>query len=109
MAVGKRESDNNIKPESVISSEYDPVKSEETDDEDMCNETTDRSSSHENLLPINIKEEAVKVEVKAEDDDIITDDERSPEYVVSSSSGYDPVKSEETDDEDNNDTNTSNE
>ena len=44
-----------MKPESVVSSEYDPIKSEETDDEDTCKDT---SSSHEN---INIKEEAVKV------------------------------------------------
>ena len=53
----------NMKPECVLSSGYDPIKSEETDDEDICNDT-DRSSSHKNhLLPINIKEEAVKVEV----------------------------------------------
>jgi len=97
------QADVNIKPEEcVISSGYGPIKSEETDDEDKA---TDRSSSHENhLSPINIKDEALKVEVKTEDE-ASTDDERSPEYVVSSS-GYDPVKSEETDDED---TNTSNE
>ena len=99
-----------IKPESIISSGYDPIKNEEeTDDEDMCNDIN-TSNSHENhlLLPINIKEEVVKFEVKTEDD-ISTDDERSPEYVVSSS-GYDPVKSEETDDEElDEDTNTSNE
>jgi len=82
-----------MKPESVVSSGYDPVKSEETDDEDMCKDNT--SSSHEN---INIKQEAVKVEVKTEDD-VSTDDERSPEYVLSSSSGCVPVKSEETDNE----------
>ena len=83
-----------MKPECVISSSvYDPIKSEEeTDDEDICKDT---SSSHEN---INIKEEAVKAEVKTEDD-ISTDDEQySPEY-VSSSLGYDPIKSEETDNE----------
>ena len=102
--------DNNIEPECVVSSGYDPVKSEEeTDDEDMYN-ATNRSSSHENhLLPINIKEEVIKVEVKTEDE-ASTDDARSPEYVVSSS-GYDPVKSEETDNEEElgtEDTNTSN-
>ena len=97
-----------IKPESIISSGYDPVKSEEeTDDEDM-HKATDRSSSHENhLLPINVKQE-VEAEIKTEDDS--TDDERSPEIVVSSSTGYNPVKSEETDNEElGEDTNTSNE
>ena len=92
-----------MKPES-ISSGYDPVKSEETDDED-CKDIDNTSNSYEN---INIKEEAVKVEVKTEDD-ASTDDERSPEFV---SSGYNPaVKSEETDDEDTDDedTKTSNE
>ena len=47
--------------------------------------------------------------MKTDDDDVSTDDDRSPEYVVSSSSGYGPVKSEETDDEDiGEDNNTSN-
>ena len=104
------QADINAKPESVVSSGYDLVKSEEeTDDEDMCKDTNTSSSHQNHLLPINIKQEAVKVEVKAEDD-VSTDDEQySPEYVVSSS-GYDPVKSEETDDEDTEeDTNTSNE
>jgi len=84
-----------MKLECIISSGYDPIKSEETDDED-CKDIDDTSNSHKN---ISIKEEAVKVEVKTEDD-ASTDDKRSPEYFVSSSSGYDPVKSEETDDED---------
>lgn len=103
-AVGKREADDNMKPECVISSSgYDPIMSEETYDEDICNDT-DRSSSHENhILPINIKEEAVKLKAK-EEDDVSTDD--SLGYVMSSS-GYDPVKGEETDEEDTN--NTSNE
>jgi len=108
-AVGKYGADDNTKPEFVMSSGCVQIKSEETDDEDMCNDT-DRSSSHENhLLPINIKEESnVKVELKNEDD-ISTDDERSPDHIVSSSSGYDPVKSEETDDEElDEDNNTSN-
>ena len=101
-----------IKPECVVSSGCgDPIKNEEeTNDEDMHKATdTDTSSSHENhLLPINIKEEAVKVEIKTEDD-ISTDDERSPEYVASSSA-FDPVKSEETDNEElDEDTNTSSE
>jgi len=102
------QADINIKPECVVSSGCVPVKSEETDDEDM-HKAADMSSSLENhSLPINIKQEAVKAEVKAEDE-ASTDDERSPEYVVSSS-GYDPVKSEETDDdEQGEDTNTSNE
>ena len=40
---------------------------------------------------------------------LLTDDELSPEYVISSSSGYNPVKSEETDEEqDDEDTNTIN-
>jgi len=100
------QADINIKPECVVSSGYDPVKSEETDDEDTYT-TTDRSSSHENHLPINKNEEAVKLEVKTEDD-VSTDDERSPEYV--SSSRYDLVKSEETDNEElDEDTNTLNE
>jgi len=93
-------SEANIKPECIVSSGYDPIKSEETDDED-CKDIDDTSNSHQN---ISIKEEAVKAEVKAEED-ISTDDERSPEYIVSSSSGYIPVKSEETDDEDSRDTN----
>jgi len=99
--------DISIKPESVISSGYDPIKSEETDEEDICKDNT--SSSHENhLLPTNVKEEAIKVEVKTEDEASTDDDERSPEYV--SSSRYDPVKSEETDNEElDEDTNTSNE
>ena len=87
-----------IKPECDISSGYDPIKHEETDDEgsgDLYRKDTNTS----NVQPINIKEESsIKTEVKTEDD-INTDDERSPEYVVSSS-GYNPVKSEETDDED---------
>jgi len=111
-AVGKHEADVNTKPECVISSGYDPIKSEaETDDEDMYKDTN-TSNSHENHLPINnIKEEAVKAEVKTEDD-VSTDDEQyKPENVVSSS-GYDPLKSEETDDEDTSEdtnNNTSNE
>ena len=104
MAVGKREADD-IKPECVISSGYDPVKSEETDNEDTT------SNLHENHLPINIKEKVVKAEIKTEDD-VSTDDEQYKLENVISSSGYDPVKSEETDDdelgEDIN-TNTSNE
>ena len=52
----------------------------------------------------------VKVELKTEDDGISTDDELSPECVISSSTGYDPVKSEEADDEDTGeDTNIPNE
>ena len=97
----------NMKPECIVSSSsgYHPIKSEETDDEDM-HKDTNTSNSHEN---INMKEEAVKVEVK-EKEDISTDDERSPEYVISSSSGYDLVKSEETDDEElGEDNNISNE
>ena len=85
----------NIKPECVISSGYDPIKSEETDDEDN-KDIDDTSNSHKN---ISIKQEAVKVELK-EEDEVSTDDERySPDHVISSSSGYDPVKSEETDDD----------
>ena len=103
-------SEANMKPECIISSGYDPIKSEETDDEDCKDINT--SNSHENhSSPINIKEEyeKVKIEVKTEDE-VSTDDERSPEYVVSSSIGYDPVKSEETDDEElGEDSNTSNE
>ena len=78
------------------------------DDEDMY-KATDRSIEN-NSLPINMKEETVKAEVKTEVD-VSTDDERSPECVVSSSTGYDPVKSEETDNEEigTEDTNTSNE
>jgi len=57
------------------------------------------NTSNVQQQPINVKQEAVKVEVKTEDD-VSTDDERSsPEDVVSSSSGCDSVKSEETDDE----------
>jgi len=99
-AVGKRdEADAYIKPECVISSEYDPIKSEETDDEDMYIDDTNTSNLHENHLPINIKEEAVKAEIKTEDD-VSTDDEQyNPENVISSA-GYDPIKSEETDNED---------
>ena len=86
-----------MKPECAISSGYDPIKSEDTDDEagDLCRKDTNTSKP----LPINnIKEEeVVKAEVKTEED-VSTDDERSPECIVSSS-GYDPVKSEETDDE----------
>lgn len=71
----------------------------EKEDEKKSSITKDnRSSSHDNLLPINIKIKEEYDKVKAEDDS--TDDERSPEYITSSSSGYDPVKSEETDDED---------
>ena len=105
------QADIDMKPECVVSSGCgNPVKSEEeTDDEDnMYKAATDRASSHENHLPINIKQEVVKVEVKGEEDDS-TDDERSPECVISSS-GYDPVKSEETyNEEPGEDTNTSNE
>ena len=58
--------------------------------------------------PSNIKEENVKV--KAEEDEASTDDEYTPEGLVSWLIGYDPVKSEETDDEElGEDTNTSNE
>jgi len=74
--------------------EYDPIKSEETDDED-CKDTNTTNS--QNLLPIiNIKEES---KVKAEEDEASTDDELSPEGLVSWIIGYDPVKSEETDEE----------
>jgi len=69
----------------------------------LCRKDTNTS----NPLPINnnIKEEEYnKVKVK-EEDDISTDDEQySPEYVVSSSSIYDAVKSEETDNEELDDT-----
>ena len=75
----------------------------------MCKDTN-TTNSHQNHSPINInKQEAVKAKVKIEEDDISTDDERSSEYVPSSS-GYDPVKSEETDDEElSEDNNISNE
>ena len=45
-----------IKPECIISSsvEYDPIKSEATDDEDMCNDSN-TSNSQNHLLPIAIK------------------------------------------------------
>jgi len=80
---------------------------QEKDDDDM-RKSTDRSIEN-HLLPINMREEAVKVEVKTEDD-VSTDDKCSPEYVISSSSGYDQAKKEETDDEElGEDTNTSNE
>jgi len=93
-AVGTHGTD--IKPECVVSSVYDPIKSEDTDDEDMY-QATNRANVQQ---PINIKiKEEYKVKVK-EGDDGSTDDERSPEYVISSSSGYHPIKSEETDDED---------
>ena len=104
MAAVKREADDNIKLECAVSSGYNPIKSEETDDEDMCKDAN-TSNSHENhLLHINIKQE-VKTEVKTEDE-ASTDDERCPECVVSS--GYYPVKSEETDDEDTNSTSNEN-
>lgn len=109
--IGESKVDVNIKPEYIVSSSslYDPIKSEvETDDE----EESDKDINTSNSQPIkHIKEEGVKVEVKNEDDDVSTDDERSPEYAISSSSGYDPIKSEETDDEElgDKDTNTSNE
>ena len=103
MDVDERKVEANIKPEYIVSSSsvYDPIKSEETDDEDMHNTNTSTQS-------INIKEEG-DVKVKAEED-ISTDDEQSPEYVVSSSSGYNQVKSEEETDEeqDDEDTNTIN-
>ena len=83
----------------------------EKEDEEGMSKATDRSIEN-HLLAINTKE-AVKAEVKTEDDaDISTDDEQyTPEYVVSSSAGYDPIKSEETDDEElgDKDTNTSKE
>ena len=108
MAAIKRKADVNMKPEFVVSSGYDPIKSEEeTDDEDI-HKDTNTSNSHENYLPINT--EAVKVEVKAEEYDISTDDEYAPESLVSWLIGYDPVKSEETDSEElDEDTITSNE
>ena len=97
-----------IKPECIVSSEYDPIKSEETDDEDMYKDTN-TSNSHNHLLPTNIKEEG-NVMLKAEDDEASTDDEYSPESLVSWLMGYDPVKSEETDKKElGEDTNTSNE
>jgi len=83
---------------------------QEKEDKDIYKATNRSIENH--LLPINLKkEEAVKNEVKTEDD-VSTDDEDSPEYVISSSvAGYDPIKSEETDNEDlaDEDTNTSNE
>ena len=90
MDVGMHKVDVNIKPpEFVISSGYDPIKREETDNEDMYNDiNTSNVQQSINVLSVKVKEE----------DDISTDDERSPEY-VSSSSRYDPIKSEETDDE----------
>ena len=33
-----------IKPESIISSGYDPIKNEETDDEDVCKDTNTSNS-----------------------------------------------------------------
>ena len=106
--VDKRKVKFNMEPEYVVSSSsvYDPVKSEETDDEEESRKDIDTSKKSIN---INVKEEA---KVKTEDDDVSTDDEHSPEYVISSSSSaYDPVKGEETDDEElgTEDTNTSNE
>jgi len=94
MDVEERKVKANMKPECVVSSSsvYDSVKSEETDDEDMCNNTNTSNSQS-----INIKEENDIVKIK-EEDEVSTDDERSPEYVISSSV-YNPVKSEETDDE----------
>ena len=90
-----------IKPEFLISSGYDPVKNEETDDEDMCKDTN-TSNSQNHLLPINIKEEG-NVKVKAEDGEVSTDDEYTPESLVLWLIGYDPVKNEETDNEDTDD------
>ena len=47
MAAIKRKADVNMKPEFVVSSGYDPIKSEEeTDDEDICKDTN-TSNSHE--------------------------------------------------------------
>lgn len=91
-------------PEHVLSSSstYNPVKGEETDDEELGDKRTNKSSSHEKL----INSDSIKAEVK-DYDDISTDDERSPEYDISS--GYDPIKSEETDEElDDKDTDKSN-
>ena len=85
-----------INPESAISSGYDHIKSEETDDEDMCKNTNTSNNSQNHLLPIiNIKEEAVKVDVKTEEDEAITDDEYTPEGLVSWLIGFYPINSEE--------------
>ena len=65
-AVGKHKED--MKPEYVISSGYDPIKSEEETDEEQDDEDTNTINQH-------IKKECV--EVKTED--ISTDDEYSNE------------------------------
>ena len=67
-------------------------KKQKEDEDDMYKDTNTSNYPQ----PINIKEEAVKAEVRTEDE-ASTDDEHGPEYV--SSLGSDPVKSEETDDE----------
>ena len=80
-------------------------KSFKCNDEDS--KDTNTSNSRHEKLPINIKEEAVKVDLKTEDD-TSTDDERSPDCLISSSL-YDPVNSEEIDDEDTEEDTTLNE
>jgi len=63
-----------MKPESVVSSSgYVPIKSEETDDEELGDKDTNTSMS---IQPINIKKEE---SVKIEDDEVSTDDESGSE------------------------------
>jgi len=97
MGVNERKVKADIKPECIVSSSlgYDPIKSEEINDEgggDLYRKDTNTS-----IQSINIKEQYDKV--KVEEDDMSTDDEQYRPECVISSSGYDPVKSEETDDE----------
>jgi len=77
MDVGTHKVDVNIKPEFVISTGYDPIKSEETDDEEESDQDINTSNVQQS---INIKQEAVKVK---EEEDICTND-------VQRSKGYHP-------------------
>jgi len=80
----------------LLNNEYDTS----VNDKDMGKDTnTSKSHQVNHSLPINIKEK-IKVKMKAGEDEASTDDEYTPEGLVSWLIEYDPVKSEETDDED---------